>query len=235
MPLRATTLYADVRASRRGRSGSARNGVAGGGVAGDGRIVPVRGMAATMPYNVRTNAQASFAMGWLMGRLPRPCRCAQRPYTRLCEPARRGRSGSARNGVVGAVAAMSCRIGPVHGKAATMPHNVRTDAQASFGTGLMLGSTASPMRPRATTLYAAVRASRRGRSGSARKRGGWWSDCAASREGYNDAVQREDGCTGLVWHGLAGGTTASPMPLRATTLYAAVRRISGRGQPGAWP
>jgi len=59
--------------------------------------------------------------------------------------------------------------------------------------------------------------------GSGRWRRGWRrSPCAGSHEGCNDALQREEGCSGVVWDGLALGSKASPVPLRATTLYGAV-------------
>ncbi len=134
-----------------------------------------------------------------------------------------GWTGSMRNGIGGG------HIGRVHGKAATMPYNVRKGAQTSFGIWLADGTTASPMPLRATTLYAALRPSRAGMVGVGAGRRGWrwrgrrWSHRAGSREACNDALQREKGCAGIVCDGLAVGTTASPMPLCATTLYAAVR------------
>ena len=82
----AGQLPAKRRAAGRGNGwGTAmrRSGIVRRRDGGGGRLVPVHKTAATMPYNVRKGAQASFGAGWCLGRLPPPCRCAPRSGWKL--------------------------------------------------------------------------------------------------------------------------------------------------------
>ena len=170
---------------------------------GGGRLVAVHVKAATMPYNLRNDAHVSFVTGWCLGRLPPSCRCAQRPYTRLCGSAGLGWSDAAgrtsialrRDGGAG-------RLVAVHGKAATMPHNLRNDAQVSFVTGWRLGRLLSSCRCAQRPYTRLCGSAGRGWSGAAR--GGMAGGRRARKAGSAQRpYTRLCGSAGRGWSGSA--------------------------------